>query len=235
VLNRRISISINTNLNTWRTRIWSNEWVIKFKCHLTVHVLSNKKILENIFGDIMIHCHGDYSPIVNTWQDLCVFHVSFAFLVYSQFYLTYVTSNWPLWSIRHCTVYYRRTCPKIVNSPLTPAVASYYHLIPIYVSYLALTAVLVTEVSPLPALHYGTVYHHHFGQLITDSLRSNSSWKLICSDETSAHLWHFVYFAHCTNVLTYFTYLSGIMAKWRNSRTFIAAVECALMRTCFYV
>jgi len=44
--------------------------------------------------------------------------------------LTYLPTTW---SIRHCTVYYRRTCPKIVNSPPTPAVTRYDHLIPIYV------------------------------------------------------------------------------------------------------
>ena len=39
-----------------------------------------------------------------------------------------LTSNWPLWSIKHCTANYRRTSLMIVNLSLTAVAASYVHL-----------------------------------------------------------------------------------------------------------
>jgi len=161
----KVSKENNMNKICWTTckqEIYIRDRDIWFKVRDLIHFLSDQDVWNCVSRPR--NRDGDYIPGANNTKPSC--------------------------SYKTCTC--DCTCTKIVNSPLTPAVASYDHLIPIHVSYLTLIAVLVTKVSPLPALNYGTVYKHLFGHLITDSLRSNDSSKLICFDETSAHLWHFV-------------------------------------------
>ena len=61
------------------------------------------------------------------------------------------------------TLVYQALHGLFVNLLLTPVAASYVHLPTIHTLFLAHTTVSAIEVLVSPALHYGTVYQHHFG------------------------------------------------------------------------
>ena len=64
--------------------------------------------------------------ILSIFNQRCVVFIGYQFT-------SKLTSIWPLWSIRYCTAYYRRTSLMVVNLLLTPIATSYVHLPPMYV------------------------------------------------------------------------------------------------------